>query len=70
MAYFSSLEVVLAISHSYVILPKLFPHYLSLILIFRFDKDSGIGVSVSVIIYHEICLSFFFGLLTENLQVF
>ena len=47
MAYFSSLEVVLAISHSYVILPKLFPHYLSLILIFRFDKDSGVGVSVA-----------------------
>ena len=46
MAYFSSLEVVLAISHSYDILPKLFPHYLSLILIFRFDKDSGVGVSV------------------------
>ena len=46
MAYTSSLEVVLAMSHSYVILPKLFPHYLSLILIFRFGKDSGVGVTV------------------------
>ena len=46
MAYFSSLEVVLAISHSYVILPKLLPHYLSLILIFRFGKDSGVGVTL------------------------
>ena len=46
MAYTSSLEVVPAISHSYIILPKLFPHYLSLILIFRFGKDSGVGVTV------------------------
>ena len=38
MAYTLSLEVVLAISHSYVILPELFPHYLSLILIFRIIK--------------------------------
>ena len=44
--YTSSLEVVLAISHSYAILPKLFPHYLSLILVFRFGKDSGVEVSV------------------------
>ena len=44
--YMESLEVVHAISHTYVILPKLFPHYLSLILIFRFDKDNGVGVTV------------------------
>ena len=35
-----------AIYHNYVILPKLFPHYLSLILIFRYGKDSGVGVTV------------------------
>ena len=48
MAYTSSLEVALAISHNYVILPKLFPHYLSLILIFRFDKDSGGTILVNL----------------------
>ena len=46
MAYTLSQEVVLAISHSYVLLPKLFPNYLSLILVFLFGKDSGVGVTV------------------------
>ena len=41
MSYTSSLEVVLAMSHSYIILPKFF----SLILVFRFGKESGVGVT-------------------------
>ena len=46
MAFTSSQGMTLAISHNYIILPNLFPHYLSLILIFRYGKDSGVGVSV------------------------
>ena len=34
-----------AIFHSYDVLPKLFPHYLSRNFIFRFGKGSGIGIT-------------------------
>ena len=34
-----------AIFHSYDVLPKLFPHYLSRNFIFRFGKGSGVGIT-------------------------
>ena len=51
MAYFSSLEVVLAISHSYVILPKLFLITFHSSLYFVSIRKWGRSISRTILVY-------------------